>query len=383
MSYDLEIWSVRPFQRAFLSQIGHPPNPASNYCTLSGDGWQIVINPSDKVLPEDVEEEISPLVPGIRYVTALNLEGKQTNAAAKLLESTAKAIAKGAHGVIVDPQSDEITTPAGVTRFVPPKKAQAFSAVVMTWWLLNDTMHKADGRRAFLSLLGKRLPEALPARYGEYAPPQHVFSRTGVEHLQRFIGKRLDNVMEWYPRRPVVGVTVSCPKPPGPGERGFRMNYVSIDVETAALTQPGWMENLLHFWRQMTFLLQPIYGEARTEGGYLRRGAAISFNAAEVLKKDRFAKKTRSWFWRGIPSELGHAVVLGKEYQRLWPSFGKKATVEKGFAFASTPDWSSKLDVSRIVGAPPKAIVLLPGEGMGPKQRYPKSWPFEPPFRRG
>jgi hypothetical protein len=311
----------------------------------------------------------------------LNLEGKQTNAAFKLLESTAKAIAKGAHGAIVDPQSDRITTPAGVARFVPPKKAQAFSAVVMTWWFLNDVMHKADGRRALLSLLRRLLPEALPTRYGEYAPPQHVFSKTGAAHLERFIGKHLDSVMEWYPSRPVVGVRVSCPKPLGPGERGFRTNCVSIDVETTALAQPGWMENLLHFWQQMTFLLRPIYGEARTEGGYLRRGSAIYFEAAEMMKKNRFAKKTRSWFWRGVPRELGHAVVLGKEYQRLWPNFRIKAMIEEGFAFASTPDWSTKMDVSKIVGTPPPAIVLLPGEGMGTKQRYPRSWPFAAPLR--
>src|SRR5437016_4214619 len=116
MSYDLEIWSVRPNERAFLSQAPRLNRSKANDFTLPGDGWQIFINASDKVLPEDVEEEVLKLVPGIRYQTVLNLEGTKTNAAFKLLESTAKDIAKRAHGVIVDPQSDRITTPAGVTR---------------------------------------------------------------------------------------------------------------------------------------------------------------------------------------------------------------------------------------------------------------------------
>ena len=51
MSYDFEIWSVRRFQPDFLSK--------AQQGALSGRGWQIVINPSDKILPEDADEEVS------------------------------------------------------------------------------------------------------------------------------------------------------------------------------------------------------------------------------------------------------------------------------------------------------------------------------------
>ncbi len=382
MSYDLEIWSVRRFQRELLRQPkSRPQSRPGPHSTLSGAGWQIVINPSDKVLPEDVESEVSALVPGISWLTALNLEGSATSQALKLLQSTAKEIAKRTHGVIVDPQSDRISTPAGVTRFIPTGKEKTFSVLSLSWWFLTDVMLDTPGRRSFLALLAKLLPEALPKRYGTYEPPQHLFAKTGRAHLERLMGKHLDNALVWYANRPVTHVQVSCPKPLGPGERGFRTHHVEIQVERSVLGQPGWAENLQQFWRQMTFLLRPIYGEVRTEGGYSRHGGAIMI-AASALQQT-YPYTTRGWFWRGVPRRLGHAVVLGREYQRLWPAFVKKATLEKGFAFATTPDWSDKVDLLKAVGAAPEAIALLPGEGMGPKQKYPRLWPFGPPFGRG
>jgi hypothetical protein len=351
-------------------------------CTLPGAGWQIVINASDKVLPEDVEEEVSALVPGIAYLTELNLEGKRTIQALKLLQSTAKEIAKHAHGVVVDPQSDRVTTPAGVTRFIPPKKEKTFSIVTMSWWFLNGVMLKSAGRRSFLSLLERLLPEALPKRYGAYEPPQYLFAKTGMNHLERFMARHLDDAMAWYPNRPVTGVRVSCPRPLGGGEDGFRTHLVEVEVESAVLAQPGWAEHLRLFWRQMTFLLRPIYGDVRTEGGYSYSGGTV-YQDIKVALQEQYPFTTRSWFWRGAPRKLGHAVVLGKEYLRLWPGFVRKATMENGFAFASASTWSDKTDLSKIIGPAPKAITLLPGEGTGPKQKYPPVWPFGEPFEEG
>src|SRR3954469_475823 len=147
MSYDLQIWSVHPFEQAFMGSRKGGGRSSRNDYTFSGKGWQIVINSSDKILPEDIEPQISSTVPGIRYLTELNLEGKATKETFKLLHSTAKAIAKSMHGVVLDPQSDQITTPSGVTRFIPPKKEKTFSVLNLSWWFLNDVLLKENGIR--------------------------------------------------------------------------------------------------------------------------------------------------------------------------------------------------------------------------------------------
>lgn len=130
----------------------------------------------------------------------------------------------------------------------------------------------------------------------------------------------------------------------------------------------------------MTWLLEPIYGQVCTMHNRVRMAATVGMTAADFLKNMNFDGITRSWFWRGIPRKLGHAVVLGSDYQKLWPDFLRHAKLDDGFAFATTTHWAEDEDLGSVVGATPTEIMLLPGEGMGNDQKYPEVWPFGPPF---
>jgi hypothetical protein len=316
---------------------------------------------------------VAGLLPGIRWLTELNLEGDPPKKGMELLRRAAKEIAKGAHGVVVDPQEDEVVTPAGVKRYEPVREKK-FPVMGMTWWFLGDVLEKKAGREKFLGLLEKRLPEAMPKRYGLWEPPQHKLEKTGRGHLEKFLGENLHDHVVWYPTRPVTSVSVSCPKPLGASVQGFRSNYVEIEFETAVLGQPGWLENLKGVFREMAGILRPIYGEVRDAGMRVRMGATVGYDAQDALKQERLV--TRSWFWRGVPPRFGHAVILGEEYQKLWPGFLKGAEVVDGLAFVIGEDWTKEEDLAKKVGSVPKEIALLPGEGMGVKQKYPKVWPF-------
>jgi hypothetical protein len=374
VSYDLQIYSVRAFDAAIFDGVkGFNPQ----HCSFQTANWQIVVNPSDKILPEDIEDEVASLLPGIGFLTELNLEGRQTDEAKRRLRSAANAIAKATHGVVVDPQEDTIQTPAGVSRFSPPPKQESFSVIRLSWWFLNDAVLDRDKRESFISLLERQLPEAMPKRYGLYEPPQFQYAETGRKHFQQFLGEHLHDPIIWYPHRPVTGVWLHYPKPLGASRQGFRSNLLQIDVESAALNQPGWPENLRRLWRQMSALLRPIYGDVRKVGGYVRHGGSVW---VDPNWKESFDQTTRSWFFRGIPLKLGQAVVLGDDYQKLWPDFVAKSQIEGALAFASTPDWSSEEDLSRHVGRTPKSLALRPGEGAGPSQQYPEIWPFGPVF---
>jgi len=374
VSYDLQIYSVRPFDAAIFDGV-KDWNPEQ--CSFQTAGWQIVVNSSDKILPEDIEDEIASLLPGIGFLTELNLEGRQTDQARRRLRSAAKTIAKATHGVVVDPQEDTIQTPAGVSRFSPPPKQESFSVIQLSWWFLNNALPDRDKRESFFGLLERQLPEAMPKRYGLYEPPQHLYAETGKEHLHQFLDKNLHDNIVWYPHRPVTSVHLAFPKPIGPSRQGFRSNFLEIEIESAALNQPGWSENLRRFWIQMSALLQPIYGDVRKAAGYVRHGRSVWI---DPNWNETFDQTTRSWFWRGIPLKLGQAVVLGDVYQKLWPDFVAKSQIEGALAFASTSDWCSDEDLSHRVGRTPKALALRPGEGAGPSQQYPEIWPFGPVF---
>ncbi|HEY1921224.1 MAG TPA: hypothetical protein VGG44_00545, partial [Tepidisphaeraceae bacterium] len=106
MSYDLTIWSVHPFATSMLGQSELWEQRSETQSGYLSTNWQIVIGASNKVLPEDIPPGIEGLLPGIRWLTCMNLEGRATKNAKELLTSTAKKIAKAAHGVISDNQED-------------------------------------------------------------------------------------------------------------------------------------------------------------------------------------------------------------------------------------------------------------------------------------
>jgi hypothetical protein len=271
MSYDLQVWSVRPlqsdtFRRPELWERG----PSA--WTHARKNWQLVVSASDRVEPEDVPEEISKLLPGIEWLTNLNLEGKSTAEAMRLSQATATDIARSSHGVVLDPQEASVHLPSGVKRLLLPRSKDTFEVISMRWWFLDSPLLGREGRESFVNLLERMLPEALPRRYGLYEPPQHVYATTGKTHFLEFLNANLHDMMVLYPQRPVTSVYVSFPNPLGAYKIGFRSNLLQIDVEKDALYQPGWANNLKLFWQQASAQIRPLYGDVRILEGYLLDG---------------------------------------------------------------------------------------------------------------
>src|SRR5262249_13756509 len=126
-----------------------------------------------------------------------------------------------------------------------------------------------------------------------------------------------------------------------------------------------------HFNLPKTYLL----GSADS-GWRQRRGSTIYVSH----KAEAGLELTKAWWWRGVHKQLGHAVVLGETYQKLWPAFVSKALWEDRLAFASIPDWSSHQDLSEIVGPPPRPIAMQREAPIQREQEYPEAWPFGEPF---
>lgn len=391
MSYDLQVWSVRPFDH---SAFGRPEiwQRSSGASVHARKNWQIVVSASDRVLPEDVPNEVSKVLPGIEWLTNLNLEGKPTAEAIRLVQSAATEIARFGHGAVIDQQDASIRLPSGVKRLMSPRSKETFDIVSLSWWFLDSPSASGEGRERLVDLLERVLPEVLPKRYGLYEPPQHVYAQTGREHFLRFLDENLHDTKVWYPHRPVVSVYLSLPSPLGAHKLGFRTNCFRIEVEKQALTEPGWAAVIKHLWRQVSVLIDPIYGDVRVLGNYMWMGASVSAGEEHPIK---------AWWWAGIPKELGNAVVLGSVYQKLWPAFARASTLVHGLAFASLDDWTTRDDLADKVGQPPQEQIQLPDRFSGImnaetyreyqaelrrvgahnlRRKYPSGWPFGEPF---
>jgi hypothetical protein len=337
---------------------------------------------SDSVLAEDVPAGASRLLPGIAHLTQISIEPLGAPATAhKLLARTATRIAKAAHGVIIDPQTDTLEAPSGVKRYRPRKRGERFDLLVLSWWSVHELLFSRAWFDQFTGCLESLLPEALPRRYGLYEPPQHLYCETGREHFLTLLDTHKDTVV-WYPHRPVLSVGVHSRWSGARNLKGFRAHYVSVGIEAAVMAQPGWSEGLHRFWRAASGIIRPFYGDVRTLQGFIPAGATYAVDS----KTDRHP--IRAGWWAGIPPSLGHAAVLGEPYIPLWPAFTEAAEKWGNLFFLATPDWRAEHDVSHRIGTTPRAIRLRsPGWVMrlgGAKLanyrlKYPSSFPFRDP----
>ncbi len=379
MSRDLQVWSAtEPALPASLPDAAKWRPAAGGWSRAHGEST-IRLTLPDRVLPEDVPESVSAAVPGIAWLTGLSLSPVGAGVPSRTLhDRVALAIAKSAHGVVLDPQEDTVRTPRGVKRWANPGPSEAASLVNLSWWFGAGPF--ADGAcfAELVDVLATELPEALPRRYGLYEPPQHVYATTGRAHLLDFLHHHARGIgTVWYPHPPVASLYLALPEEIGGSPKGFRSGRLEIEIDAEALRQPGWAAALLHAWRRIAGVVRPFYGDVRTFRGFRRSRSRFWVGLGTEQHP------VCSLWWAGVPRGPAHAMVLGTPYLSLWPEFGRAAEHEGGLAFLSTGDWSSADDAFELCGPPPKSIAQVTPEvqGLGSARTYPPIWPFETPVR--
>jgi len=378
MSYDVQVWSVdRPDVTSSL------PSSASwkkhrDHWSLEKRQWQIICGPPDVVLPEDIPEEVSASMPGIAFLTELVLEPiSAPESAKKVLLRAAGAVAKASHGVVYDSQTDELTTPKGVMkRFVPEARSERFALLELGWWFLSDSIFAREGMDGLLDIFAALLPEALPRRYGLYEPPQHLLADEGREHLSAFLLEHLNDSPVLYPNRPVLGLSFACTRERQHPRLGFRCNRVAVECEASVINQPGWQEGLRRFWLTVCEHLNPFFADVRTLNGYLRMGATYGSDIETEVHP------IRSWFWRGVPRELGHAVAIGAPYVDLWPRAHTEGQFHGDLIVLDVGAWTegNNLTLEAPDGIRQAWTPKYKNDGMGWSvgwvTTYPGLWPF-------
>jgi len=349
-----------------------------------GRGWQVIVGPTHRIDPEDIPEGARGALPGVQYMIELCLEpiGAPRSAHALLLR-TAKSIAVAAHGAILDQQTDSITTPAGVRRFVKPVREEVVDALELSWFSVNESLRTREWFDGFVGMLESDLPEALPVRYGPYEPPPHRFRESGRDHLVNYLATEYESprnprVVVWYPQRPVLHLFLDVGN--GPGHAGWTAQRITLDVEAEALRQPGWATALQRTWRRVAHAVGAFYADARV----LRNQRPHGVRAVDLQQMDRHP--VCSWFWAGIPSDGGVAVALGEPYLSLWPAFHAAGERDGNLVLLSSRDWLQPANVFEGIGGVPNGLAMqspayaTEPNTFGPNLHrvYPPIWPFGP-----
>ena len=378
MSYDLEIWSTeRPvFHESLPADKGW--TGSDDYRALERPSWQIVCNAPSRVLPEDVPAHVAGCLPGISYLTEMVLEPiSGPESAKKELLRAASRIAKSSHGVVLNKQTDELITPRGVKRYKVEPRPERFGVLKLGWWFLDDVLMSREGVAGLLDVFSTYMPEALPRRYGLFEPPEHLLEEEGREHLAKYLAENIDNSPVLYPHRPFVGLSFACTPEREHPNLGFRCNRLSVECEASVVKQPGWQEGLRRFWLATCDYLRPFYSEARTLQGFVRMGATYGSD----MQTD--VHPIRSWFWRGIPIELGHAVAIGEPYISLWPQAVEAGHRVGEFVILDSGQWTNG---NNVVSNAPDGIrqawtPAYANDGRGWTVNWvtecPEIWPFE------
>jgi hypothetical protein len=384
MSYDIQIWSIEqiaPDEDLLLDEKFLVEGSGWVYRTKN---WQIVIGRSQKVIDEDLPEGMEALLPGIQFVADIILEPIHAPKTAHAkLASISRKLAKSSHGVILDQQLGTFQTPAGLKRYIPIKHEERFSVLILSWWFNEGPLLTTDGIDSVLSLMESQLPEALPRRYGQYEPPQHVYSDAKRDHLLNFLFNKMESSVVWYPNRPVIGVYLFCSEQWGMKRQGFKSNYIKVLFEASVLEQPGWETSIRKFWKSASLIIQPFFGDVRTINNAIRTKSSYAVDG-----KTEFHPVRGPW-WKGIPRKLGHAAVIGDPYFSIWNRFVKSSEIEGSLAFLSTGKWGEERDVSRLIGGVPRKIAQVKTPKMVTNKRhgfkssyvewnkeYPPIWPF-------
>lgn len=379
MSYDLHIWSRAAVALPQALPDAQHWSGSGDTWVRAGRGWQLTINPSLRVLPEDIPPEVDGALPGIAFQTEINLSPiSAPESARRVAVRTAGHFAKIASGIVHDPQTNTLTTPRGTRRLESLGANESAGIIAMSWWFVRGPLVDADAADLTAALEGT-LPEALPRRYGIYEPPQYLYAETGREHFLGFVREHGREGVVWYPHAPIALISLSIPPQVGASRLGFRCGRLTIEADEDALRQPGWTTALQRSWRKVSHAVQPFYGDVRRLGGYVRRRGRYWHNAKTE------EHPVCAWWWAGIPAGPVYAAVLGDPYTARWPSFCASAESDGALWFVSTPDWRTAGDALGEIGGPPRTIEQPAPENRGrnDRRRYPPDWPFGPPRTEG
>jgi hypothetical protein len=199
--------------------------------------------------PEDVPEHASDVMPGLSMLVEMSLEPSSApNAAYSVLLSTSRELAAAVDGLVEDPQEGSVTPAVGRKRFAKPRQEERFAKVQLSWWYTASPLRTLGGASELLRLVATHVPEAVPHRYGFFAPLPHHTAESGHDALAGFLHENLDRFARYDCKRPAVHFHVSDCDFKADDRLGFRTNLFSIGMEHQALREPSREHAVRRLW---------------------------------------------------------------------------------------------------------------------------------------
>lgn len=269
---------------------------------------------------EDLPAAVARVLLTSRWTVQINLPSDLARREARALERYARAVADASGGVLYDPQADEVVWPRKLKRLREPQVArdddedEDEAAVLELQWLVNRQLTAADGD-ALLDVLDRRMPEALPRRFGTFEPMQGRLERHGRAAFTSLWDE--DEMVSWKGRRPFEwgfaslwrgwGSALTVEEnydltPVIAGHKAPNIDSVSLTFGDDVAADPRWCDALADLFGQVTERMSPFF-------------------AAAFMRWDDDLQETHLMgrYWLGVPDAPLWLVWVGDEYRELLP----------------------------------------------------------------
>ena len=366
MSYDLRIYTVKNLGLTCLQNL---PNAEENenYFMLRYKNYDITVWKETPIEEEDIPQHICKEIPGLKYLIEFNLSPISSDEK-KIKEALriAKIVAKENIGVIENPQTNEINLPSGLKRVSKIEKTERFSIIEMSWWFNHKSILEGYNLSKLLETIERFMPEALPRRYGLYEPPKEVFS--DIESFKSYLLIDSSHSIVWYPSKPVDYVNFGVPEFIGPTWQGYRFGHFSVSIDAAVLEMPGWITTIERCFNAISLVLNPFYGDIYILKNHIR-SRTVSYHDIQTE-----SHPISSWWWNGIPKELGVGVLIGEPLLKYVKIEKPTFLLDNHCQVLLSPKLSEQLSEGIEIDSDILQPINAPDEY---DKKYPKAWPFE------
>jgi hypothetical protein len=364
MSYDLNLWTVKCVPAAAIQELLPDAKVSNTRVELAGSGWLVAFEVSTKVELEDIPDEVAAALPGISWLTSVNIEPiTAPNVTMNKIKGVLKTIAKEFGGVVEDPQADTVSLPSGSKRYRPAVQAidSRVATLNLNYWFTESPLRTRPGRELLVDYIARHLPEALPRRYGLYEPPSEKWGIGGKTAFLDFLdGQVPDSMVVIYTSRPCTSLSI-WPARVGWVRRGgaqiFSCGCLKLGFEFGALEDDGWRTAIERAWLDVAKIAHPFASNVEVVDGWILRGRG------RLWADRRTGSSVCSPAWFGVPRTLGLAFGLAEQYATYWPELKTHAISANGLRYVDTRNWRSRRSVSDIVGEAPESIRERPGRG--------------------
>lgn len=257
---------------------------------------------------DEIPAEILLSVDGISSLTHLRLSQCESETALGYARKYAKKLAADLEGVLEESGKEKVYC---VEKLLPPQITEYTPMLTLSVWFDGEKTF-SDLYGGIISILEREFPPALPSKYGENMPPEHDY--TDKDAFIEFLKNTPAPV--WYAQRPVTHVHINDARRTEVKREGLRVDRISIRMPDALYEVEEWKFALRRLLKSLTAACGGFFGQiCRGDSGVV------------------------SWWWQGVPLELGVACTFGEPYYSLIPDCaGKGEQIGEIIAYFEEPN---------------------------------------------